>query len=287
MYCLASGGELVCIDLVAGAIKWKKNLRSDFSGADGNWAYSESVLIDGDALVCTPGGGTASLAALNKLTGDTIWKSSIPEGGTAEYASIMIAKLDAGKEYITFLRNGLVGVDAQSGKKLWMYSKTIDPGANILTPIVVGDRIFSAGSRSGGGVVQLKSGGDGVTAEQMYFDNKVAPSIGGAVLVDGNLYGTNQQSLFCADFANGQVKWTDHSVGPSSICFADKRLYVRGYNSGEVALVEPSPESYREISKFKQPDRSKVTAWPHPVVANGGLYLRDQDVLLCYDVKAK
>ena len=144
------------------------------------------------------------------------------------------------KQYVTFLRNGLVGVDAKTGKFLWMYNKTIDQGANILTPIVVGDRVFSAGSRTGGGLVQLKADGDGVTADQIYFARKVAPSIGGAVLLDGNLYGTSQQTMFCADFDTGEVKWTDRAVGPASLCYADRRLYVRGHSSGDVVLVEPS-----------------------------------------------
>jgi hypothetical protein len=102
--------------------------------------------------------------------------------------------------------------------------------------------------------------------------------------VDGHLYGTAGQTLFCADFATGKVKWTDRSVGPASICYADGRLYVRGHGSGDVALVEPSPEGYREKGRLKQPERSKIQAWPHPIVANGGLYLRDQDVLFCYTI---
>lgn len=153
-----------------------------------------------------------------------------------------------------------------------------------MTPVVLGDRIFTSGSRTGGGLVELKVDGDTVKATELYFDRALAPSIGGAVLVDGSLYGTSGQSLFCADFKTGKVKWTDRSVGPASLCYADRRLYVRGYNSGEVALVEPSTEGYREKSRFKQAERSRIQAWPHPVIANGGLYLRDQGVLLCYDI---
>lgn len=287
LYCLASDGELVCLNTADGGTKWKKHLRQDFGGSDGAWAYSESVLIDGDVLVCTPGGATAALAALNKQTGEMIWTATVPGGGAAEYASIMIVDKGPVKQYVTFLRNGLVGVDSKSGKFLWMYSKTIDPGANILTPIVVGDRVFSAGSRTGGGLIQLKVDGDAVTADPIYFARNVAPSIGGAILIDGNLYGTSGQTLFCADFDTGNVKWTDRAVGPASLCFADHRLYVRGHGSGDVVLVEPSADGYREKGRFSQPDRSKTQAWPHPVVANGGLYLRDQGVLLCYDVTAR
>jgi len=286
MYCLASDGELVCLAVASGELKWKKHLREDFGGEDGAWAFSESVLIDGDVLVCTPGGKTAGLAALHKRTGETIWTSTVPDGGTAEYASIMIVDHAPTKEYVTFLRNGLVGVDAKTGKFLWLYNQTIDPGANILTPIVDGDRVFSAGSRTGGGLVQLKADGEGVKADPIYFVKKIAPGIGGAVLLDGNLYGTSAQSMFCADFSTGEAKWTDRGVGPASVCFADRRLYVRGHGTGDVALVEASADGYHEKGRLSQLDRSKTQAWPHPVVANGGLYLRDQGVLLCYEIAA-
>jgi outer membrane protein assembly factor BamB len=244
------------------------------------------VLVDGNLVVCTPGGSDATLAALDKKTGAVVWKAAVPGGDIADYASIMPVEAGGRKQYVQFMRKGVVGVDAETGKFLWRYDRTIDPGANILTPVVRGDRVFTAGSRTGGAVVQLSSDGDGVAAKELYFTKTVAPSIGGAVLVDGHLYGSSGQTRFCAEFATGKVKWTDRSVGPAAICFADGRLYVRGYNTGEVALVEPSPAGYREFGRFKQPNRSKIQAWPHPVVANGGLYLRDQDVLLCYDVAA-
>jgi len=284
LYCLASDGELVCLETAEGKVKWQKNLKKDFDGKVGNWAYSESVLVDRDAVVCTPGGSTATLAALNKNSGEVVWKSAVPDGDVADYASIMIVETDKLKQYVQFMRKGVVGVDAKTGKFLWRYNRTVDQGANILTPIVVGNRVFTAGSRSGGGLVELKVEGDNVKATEVYFDRALGAGIGGAVLVDGHLYGTAGQTLFCADFATGKVKWTDRSVGPASICYADGRLYVRGHGSGDVALVEPSPEGYREKGRLKQPERSKIQAWPHPIVANGGLYLRDQDVLFCYTI---
>jgi outer membrane protein assembly factor BamB len=283
LYCLASDGELVCLD-ASGKVSWRKNLKKDFDGKVGNWAYSESVLIDGDALICTPGGSTATLVALNKTTGAVIWKCAVPGGEVADYASVMPVEAGKVKQYVQFLRKGVVGVEAKTGKFLWRYDRTADMGANILTPVVRGDSVFTAGSRSGGGLVSLETDGDGVKAKEVYFDKGLGASIGGAVLVERYLYGTTSQSLFCVDFATGKVKWTDRSVGPASLCYADGRLYLRGYNTGEVALVEPSAEGYREKGRFKQPKRSKIQAWPHPVIANGGLYLRDQDVLLCYDI---
>jgi outer membrane protein assembly factor BamB len=283
--CLASDGELNCLD-TNGRVVWHKGLRLDLGGKAGWWAYSESVLVDGDLVLCTPGGSEATLAALNKRNGDVIWKAAVPGGDNAEYASIMPVEAGGKKEYVAFLRKGVVGVDAKTGKFLWRYGRTIDPGANILTPVVLGDKVFTAGSRTGGALVQLTVDGDGVTAKELYFTPAVAPSIGQAVLVDSYLYGSSGQTLFCAEFETGKVKWTNRSVGPAAVCFADGRLYVRGYDSGEVALVEASPAGYREHGRFTQPQRSKIQAWPPPVIANAGLYLRDQDVLLCYDVAA-
>lgn len=286
-YCLASAGELACLDTADGKVKWRKHLKDDFGGEDGAWAYSESVLVDGEAVICTPGGTESPIVALNKYTGDVIWKSAIPDIGSAEYASIMPVAAGSSRQYVQFLRKGLVGVDAQTGKFLWRYDHTVDQGANILTPLVHGNRIFSAGSRSGGGQVQLEVTGDEVIAKEVYFDRALSSSIGGAVLVDGNMFATSSQVMFCADFETGKVNWTDRAVGAASICVADGRLYVRGHTEGIVALVEPTAEGYREKGRLEQPERSDTRAWPHPVVSNGGLYLRDQGNLFCYDVTAK
>jgi outer membrane protein assembly factor BamB len=289
LYCLSSAGQLVCLK-TDGKEVWRRDLVKDFEGKVGRafagWAYSESVLVDGDKVVCTPGGPKATLAALNKLTGATVWTSAVPGGDAAEYASVVAVEVGGQREYVQFVEKGVVGVEAQTGKFLWRYDATVEPGANILTPVVQGNKVFTAGSRSAGGLVELAAADGGVTAKQVYIDKQLVPGIGGAVLLDGYLYGTNGQAVFCAEFATGKVKWTDRGVGAASVCFADGRIYARGH-AGDVALVEPSPTGYTERGRFKQPDRSEKPAWPHPVVANGGLYLRDMGVLLCYDVRAK
>lgn len=284
LYTLASDGEITCLSSKDGSLRWQKHCRTDFGGKPGMWAFSESLLVDGEKLVCTPGGPEASLVALDKLNGDVIWKSAIPEAGNAEYASIMAADFAGGRQYIQFLRKGVVGVDAKTGKLLWKYGKTVDQGANILTPVILGQKVFTSGSRTGGGLVELQSEADKVNASEIYFNNKLSPSIGGAVLVDGHLYGSTSQGVFCADFASGKIKWTDRSVGAASVCYADGRVYLRGHNKGAVAIIEANPVSYQEKGRFTQPDLSKIQTWTHPVIANGNLYLRDQETLLCYRI---
>lgn len=287
IYCLASAGELVCLDAASGDKRWQRHLKEDFDGQPGNWAYSESVLIDGNLLICTPGGDRATLVALDKSTGEVVWESHVPDAGSAEYASIEIAVAGGIRQYVQYVRKGLVGVAAETGQFLWRYDKTVDPGANIMTPVIDNGRVFSAGARTGGALLELVAEGDSAQAREVYFERKLSPSIGGAVLVDGYIYGTTRQGMFCADFATGDIQWTERGLGAASVCYADNRLYVRGHDSGEVALVEPSPQGYRERGRLTPAERSEAKAWPHPVVANGRLYLRDQGALLCYDVRSE
>jgi len=287
LYALGSNGDLACLETETGKLRWTKNLRSDFGGQPGKWAYSESPLIDGDVLVCTPGGAEATIVALNKQTGDVIWKSPLPDAGQAAYASIIVVNFAGRKEYVQFLEKGLVGVDAQTGKSLWSYDRTAQGSpANIPTPVAADALVYSAAGRSGGGLVRLKAENDAVAAEQVYFEPKMPSSIGGSIKVGDYLYGTNSQGLMCVEFATGQVKWQERGVGAASLCYADGRLYVHG-EKGDVALVEASPEEYRERGRFTlpdQPERGRSSAWAYPVVANGKLYIRDLGALWCYDI---
>lgn len=289
LYALGSDGDLVCLETASGKLRWQKNLREDFGGQPGNWAYAESPLVDGEIVLCTPGGKEATLVALDKKSGDTIWKTAIDQGDQAAYASAAIARLDGKKEYVQFLQKGVVGVDAQTGKFLWRYERTAQGSpANIPSPVVLDDLIYTSTGRGGAGLVKLSADGEGVKAEQVYYQGKLPTSIGGAVVVDGLLYGTTGQGLVCADFATGEIKWQDRSIGAAALCYADGRLYLHGEN-GEAALVLATPEKYQELGRFTppdQPDRSgRTKAWAYPVVSNGRLYLRDQGFLWSYDVR--
>jgi outer membrane protein assembly factor BamB len=203
-----------------------------------------------------------------------------------------VATVGGVKQYIQFLGGGLVGVAAKDGKLLWRYDK-VTGTTNCATPLFHDDCVFvsAAGGRggsssSGGALVKLTADGKNVTAKEVYHIQPLANHHGGVVRVGDAIYGTNNSSLVCIDFKTGETKWDNRSVGKGSIMAADGRLYVRG-EKGPLALVEATPSGYKEEGRFEQPDRSAKPSWPHPVVADGRLYLRDQDVLLCYDVKAK
>lgn len=289
LYALGSDGDLVCLESATGKERWRKNLRTDFGGKPGEWAYAESPLIDGAKLICTPGGTNATLVALNKKTGAVIWRCAVPGGDAATYASAIVVEAGGIRQYVQFLAKGLVGVEAKTGKFLWRYAKTaLGSPAVILTPLVEKDQIYSGAYRAGGGLVKLRGNNVTVEPEQVYFSPKLPIGVGGVVKVGEYLYGSTGQAYLCVEFANGTVKWEDRALAPAAACYADGRLYLHGEN-GDVALVEPTPEAYREKGRFTPPEQPKRASamekpWAYPVVANGRLYIRDGGKLWCYDV---
>jgi outer membrane protein assembly factor BamB len=274
-----------------GKVSWHKNLRNDFGGKPGIWAYSESPLLDGDTLVCTPGGSEATLVGLNKKTGEPVWKCAVPGGDDAAYSSAILVEAGGIKQYVQVLQTGVVGVDAKTGRFLWKYNKINSPyKANIPTPVAHGSYVYCAAAGAGGGAIKLKPREGGVDFDEVYFSPKLPTAIGGDVIVGDFLYGTTGQALLCIEFTTGAVKWDDRALGAASLCYADGRLYLHG-EDGQVALVDATSDGYHEKGRFSPPDQPKrinqmEKAWVYPVVANGRLYLRDHDLLWCYDVKA-
>jgi outer membrane protein assembly factor BamB len=285
LYALGLNGDLVCLDVERGKERWRKNLPRDFHGGAGGWGYSESPLVDGDKLICTPGGQKATLAALDKKTGDTIWTAQVPGGDQAQYASVIAADFPGQRQYLQFLHRGMVSVAARDGKFLWRYDKPANGTANCSTPLYDRGYAFAASDYgTGGGLVKLARSGGGVKAQEVYFSKHMKNHHGGMVLVNGYLYGANGGSLACLDFRSGKVMWDEGRPGKGSIAYADGRLYYRN-EGGPIYLIEANPRKYVEKGRFDQPGRTGSPAWAHPVIANGKLYIRDQDLLLCYNVK--
>jgi outer membrane protein assembly factor BamB len=297
LYVLGMGGDLACLQARDGKVLWQRSLTREFGGSVPRWSYRESPLVDGAKVICTPG-GKATLAALDKLTGKTIWKSQVPDSPTAAYASAIPIDFAGQRQYVQFTQKALVGVAASDGKLLWRYDEPAShTGINCSTPVHHEGLVLAASAYgTGGGLVKLnKDGKDGIKAEEVYFTKKMQNHHGGMILLDGCLYGANGGNeggfLVCLDFNSGKVLWDQRARGrrgvpKGSVAMADGRLYYRTEN-GTMLLIEPSSKGYLERGRFNQPDRSEKPAWSHPVIANGKLYLRDQDVLLCYDVKAK
>lgn len=287
VYVLGSDGDLCCLNSDDGAIVWRHNLREEFGGEYGEWAYSESPLIDGDVLVCTPGGSEATMLALNKRDGEVVWKAALPGGEAAAYASPVIVETGGVKQYVQFLDNGVVGVNAETGAFLWRYDRTAEGSpANIPTAVTADNLVYTATGRGGSGLVRLAVDQGAVEPEEVYFNSNLPSSIGGAVRLGEYLYGTNDSGLICADFESGEIQWEDRSIGASSIVFADGLLILHGEN-GDLALVEATPDEYRELGRVTPPDipDRRGDAWAYPALSDGRLYVHDFGTLWCYDVK--
>ena len=295
IYALGSDGDLVCLETKTGKIRWQKNIRKEFGGQPGEWAYSESPLVDGDVVVVTPGGAQATIVALNKKTGATIWKSAVPGGDPAGYASAVIVQGAGRKQYVQFLEKGIVGVDAKTGEFLWRYKEVVKGPAQAFTPVARDGFVYGGALGFGGGLVRLKSDGAGIAAEQVYFARGLPNGFGCAVLVGDYLYGAEmaEQQMLAVECTTGKVMWKDASLGRASLSSADGLLYLHGFN-GDVALVEATPAGYREKGRFTPPAQPQEkpagpypkSAFGHPVIAGGRLYIRDLGTLWAYDIKA-
>jgi len=297
LYVLGLGGDLSCLQVRDGKIIWQRSFQDDFGGEVPVWSFRESPLVDSDKVICTPGGEDATLVALDKLTGKTIWKSQVPGSPGAAYSSAIAIDFEGQRQYVQLTAKALVGVAASDGKFFWRYDRAANAhGINCSTPIYHEGYVFAASAYdNGGGLVKLsKDANGGVKAEEVYFSNRMQNHHGGMVVFDGSLYGANGGNsggyLVCLDFRTGDVLWDERRgerrAPKGSVALADGRLYYRT-EDGAMLLIEPNATQYLERGRFEQPDRSGKPAWAHPVIANGKLYLRDQDVLLCYDIKAK
>lgn len=428
LYVLGYGGELACLKTADGGIVWQRNLVHDFGGHLPVWRYNESPLIDGDKLICTPGGNDATLVALDKHTGEPVWKSVLPghtddsegpdmmgtmpalvaldkdgdkelsaaeiedaravlsgldkngdgkleeaelraesDGGArddrrrrrrgggvmrslkvhagldadesgevdageleraveslrkldensdgklvedevgqrfraprrsgAGYSSAIAIEFGGVRQYVQFTSKALVGVAADDGRLLWRYDKPANRnGINCSTPIHLDGKVCAASAYGAGGALARLVGEDdgSFRAEEVWSTRDMQNQHGGMVVIDGCLYGANGGNgggfLVCLDFETGEVLWNDKDrdgdqVRKASMAVADGMIYYRTEDEGTVLLIEPSSKKYIERGRFGQPDRSRQPAWTHPVIANGRLYIRDQERLFCYTVK--
>jgi outer membrane protein assembly factor BamB len=284
VYVLTENGDLVCVRAADGTPVWQRNILREFGGRNIPWLISESPLVDGDAVLVTPGGRGAGMAALDKLTGATIWTAR-ELSDEAGYASPIAADVQGVRTVMTLTASAGVGVRRSDGKLLWRYTRVANGTANITTPVFFDNKVFySSNYGVGGALLALQAKGTEVAAQEVYFTRQMQNHHGGIVLVDGYLYGFDNLILTCLEFATGKVMWRHRSVGKGSITYADGRLYLFSENN-VVGLAEATPVEYRELGRFDVRDEGWPT-WAHPVVSGGRLYIRNQATLASYDIRA-
>ena len=288
VYALNQHGDLVCANAGSGKEVWRKSLKRDFGGGTPGWGYAESPLVDGDKVFCTPGGQRGAIVALNKKTGELVWQSKEFKDG-AHYSSLIVENVFGQRQVIQLTSASVAGVAVADGKLLWRAQRR-GQTAVIPTPIFHDNCVYvTSGYGVGCNLFKLSNSGGSIQAEEVYANKTMANHHGGVILLGENLYGhSDSQGWICQNFKTGEKVWSNQGVGKGAIAYADGHFYIRSEGgSGKIALIEATPASYKEKGRFAQPDRSGKNSWPHPVIANGKLYIRDQDVLLCYDVKAK
>ncbi|QDT38860.1 PQQ-binding-like beta-propeller repeat protein [Stratiformator vulcanicus] len=295
LYCLGANGDLARIDAASGQIDWNLNILQKFGGQNIVWGISESPLVDGDTVVVTPGSqnGQGTVVGLNKESGATSWTCSIPGNPQPSYSSPI--KLSSGgnfgagglNQYVVFTSKGLVGISVENAMPLWGDDSASNGTANCSIPLQFGSSVFySSDYGTGGSLVRINNRGGGFQAAVAFHTDDLKNHHGGMAIDGDYVYGTSGDAgiLACVDLNNGQTIWRDRSVGKGATIYVDGKLIVRS-ERGPVALVRATSNGYEEMARFDQPERSGRPAWPHPVVAKGRLFLRDQDKLLCFNVK--
>ena len=282
VYALGANGDLICVGANKGEVVWQKNILNEYGGNNIQWGISESVLIDGQNLICSPGGKRATMAAIDKITGRGVWTCIVQDAPQAAYSSPILVDYQGERMYVNFVHTAVVAVRAKDGNVLWGHPQSANGTANCSTPVYSDGQVFTAsGYGAGGALFKLTKGGK---AKLEYPTKEMANHHGGMVLVDGYLYGFDEQILKCLELKTGKVQWKDRSVGKGSLTFADGHLYLRSEN-GPVALCVASNKRYEEKGRFNPVGRSNKSAWSHPVVCGGRLFLRDMDSIAVYDVK--
>ena len=292
LYAVSTVGHLHCLEVDQGKELWKKQYYKDFAGRPGSFGWTDYPLIDGDKLICTPGGKEVFHVALNKMTGEVLWKSSLPEGILPSHSPMVVAQVGGQRLYVQNLSGGLVGISATDGKLLWRYHRVSNGTMNVAMPFVQGDRVFAtSGYGTGSALLQMVPKEDSIQIKEVYFTNKFQNFYGSYALLGDHIYAGNgpvfaTAAPSCFDWKKGEVIWRHKGPGAGAVATiaADGHLYFR-FADGLVVLAQAAPEGFKEKSRFLPPHRSKSPAWSLPVIAHGRLFLRDQETLLCYDLR--
>jgi outer membrane protein assembly factor BamB len=288
LYHLNPHASLTCLEAATGKTVWTVDLKRTFDAMVGSWGFTESVIVEGDLLLCMPGGPSGRVVALDKKTGKTAWANTTIRDRAA-YASPIVVTHAGVRQYVTLARESILGVDVKTGKLLWTHAHPSTCDQNVTSPIYHEGAVFvTSGHKAGGRVARLAADGRGV--DEVWYMRDFDNCHGGVVLLDGLLFGSGcrlyKRGLMCVEFATGKLRYNAREVGKVSIAYADGRIYCLG-NDASMALVEATPERATIVSRFEPPWKNKPPCLSHPVVCSGRLYIRHLDELMAYDIRAK
>jgi len=287
VYHLNPTGTLSAFAAASGKLLWSVNVTERFAAQSGGWGYTENVIVDGDMLLCMPGGPKGRVVALDRKTGATIWANT-EITDRAAYSSPLLVTHNGVRQFVTLARQSVLSVDVRTGKLLWSHPHESTCDQNVTSPLFHDGAVFvTSGHRAGGRMARINADGRSVT--EAWFGTDMDNCHGGVVFLDGYLYGSGcrlyKRGLVCVDFNTGKTMYNNRDIGKVSITYADGRLYCLG-NDCSMALVEVTPREAAIISRFEPPWENKPPCLSHPVVCGGRLYIRHLNELLAYDVRA-
>lgn len=304
VFALGASGELICADAPTGRLSWRKSLPKELD-AEVNpigggpkklgWGFTWSPLVDGQQLVCVPGGPKGTVAALDKRTGKVLWQSE-ELTDQASYASAMAADIGGVRQYVVLTNKGVSAVASKDGKLLWSWQRTPPYSTEVInSPIIQGNLVYvTVGAANGCTLLRVEKNGSRFKAEEVYANKNLANHHGSVILVEGKVYGFSEnRGWTCQDFKSGEVVWAERQkMRAGTMTFADGHFYCYAENDGTAALIEASNSGWEESGRFTIPQQSKsrkpgARIWTPPVVSGGKLFLRDQELLFCYNVAGR
>jgi outer membrane protein assembly factor BamB len=295
LYLVRGDGQIHCLSAADGKMLWQKDFKADMNGKMmSDWGYSESPLIDGNLVICSPGGSDGTVAALDKNTGAVVWRSKeLTEN--ASHSSSIIAEIDGIRQYIVLSAKCAAGVAAKDGKLLWKVAiEGARVSAVIPTPVYSNNMVYVANAYGVGCfLVKLTRAGDIFNAETVYANQNMVNQHGGVVLVNGHIYGfTDGMGFVCQNMKTGEIVWREkvNEIVKGATLAVNDRLILQNEQTGLLVVVAASTDGWKELGRMEIPERSAVETtpkmvWAHPVVANGKLYTRDHDLLFCFDLQ--
>jgi len=282
LYILSGLGQLTCMSSLSGKLYWNKNIFRDFDGLSIEWGLNETMVIDGERLICTPGGKKHNIIALNRFDGSLIWASR-GRGEKATYCTPLLVNLESRKLLVTHTERNILGIDAENGNVLWSHPHTNTYNIHPNTPLFYDNAVFCFSGYGQGGVM-LQMNGDGSSITKKWFCKTMDSRIGGAVVIDGRIYGSGDKNREwqCIDWETGKVLYESKEVGNGVVITADGLLYLYSQR-GELALVNPAPSGFEIISDTRV-SLGSGQHWAHPVIHEGILYVRHGNTLIAYDI---
>jgi len=295
LYLIRGGGQIHCLSATDGRMIWEKDFRRDFGGSlmsSTDWGYSESPLVDGNLVICTPGGNQGAMVALDKTNGNVVWRSRewTDLGG---YSSPIVAEIQGVRQFIQLTQNGVAGIAASDGRLLWKADVGGNNTAAIFTPVYHDNIVYvTSGYQANCAAIRLTRTGNTFNTEILYSNRNMVNQLGGVILLDGHIYGfSDTNGWACQNLITGENVWAqrDREVTKGSVVAVNNRLIVFNEANGLITVLAASPEGFREFGRMEIPARSSVQTarnftWTHPVVANGKLYIRDHDLIFCFNL---